>query len=195
MATAESPEVSLQVAACAIPAALLTDRQTEHIRLANGLSQLTRAKGAGPALRRRPAQIGDRARRSSDRYSTEKRHIGRSESERAMHTDTEALRPAAIAPDDDVGRAIRLGQEIPKAARTAIADSPRPAAVARGPAGHRGRRRGGGRGGGARAGDPRAARPGDPRRQDAEADRPAGDARDQGAGARGLSPDPLDARR
>src|SRR5260221_14187312 len=37
MATAESPEVSLQVAACAIPAALLTDRQTEHIRQANVL--------------------------------------------------------------------------------------------------------------------------------------------------------------
>ena len=48
---------------------------------------------------------------------------------------------------------------------------------------------------GPRPRDPRAPRPGDPRRQDAEADRPAGDARDPRAGARRLRPDPLDVRR
>ena len=50
--------------------------------------------------------------------------------------------------------------------------------------GHRGDRRGRRRRRGARHGDPRAARPGDPRRQDAQADRAAGDARDPRPGAR-----------
>ena len=55
----------------------------------------------------------------------------------------------------------------------------RAAAAARAPARHRGGRRGGRRRRGARAGGARAARPGDPRREDAEADRAAGDAGDQ----------------
>ncbi len=126
VATAEPQEVLLQVATGAILPALPVDWQAKHVRLADCSSQFIWAKGAGPALRRCPAQVEDRARRSRDRYPPEKRHIGRDEREGAMHADTGTFRPAAITPDGDVVWMIGSRQEPPEEGGAAMADSRSP---------------------------------------------------------------------
>jgi hypothetical protein len=76
MASAQAQEVSLQVTAGAI-AALLANRQADHVGLADGLAQLAGGHGAGPSRRESTAQIRNRPRRSRDWNTATKGHVGR----------------------------------------------------------------------------------------------------------------------
>ena len=122
--------------------------------------------------RRRRPRLRLRGVRARPRH---RRHARAGAAGRRRADDRVAARPGHHRPPAVPGESTDEGPD-----RRRPRDRPlRPAAAARAPAGHRGGRRGRRRRRGARPGGPRAARPGDPRREDAEADRPAGDARDQ----------------
>jgi hypothetical protein len=112
---ADPQEVALEVAAGAVVADVLTERQAEHLDLPNRPPHL--------GLRNSSTEVDDRLGRLSDRYSMTPSDVGGRKRFAAMQTDSRSPRSASIPADRGIDGAAYGSQQIPKLSGAPMTDN------------------------------------------------------------------------
>ena len=124
---AQSEEVALEVAASAVVAIFITERQAKHAGLANCTAQLPSRKCAGVSVAVGETKVGDGPSRASHWNAPMDGHLARCQRDRTMNPNARSPCPPSDPMDDHVNGPVGVASQAPEERRTAMADGRRPA--------------------------------------------------------------------